>query len=193
MRETNDYHSVTATLSDVDGAVGVAETHWFVGIVNHNAETTSAQKLVSMGYEAFAATQRENRIWANGKRHMINRVVIGSTIFVHCTEAQRKEIVKLPFIYRFLSDRANGKPVATIPGKQIEMLRYMLGQDDAQVEFVSHEYTLGEPVRVKRGRLINAQGTIIHLPNGKGELVISLGALGGAKCAITLSDIEPLQ
>ncbi len=190
--EVSETQCVTAVDSVADGAGGVDSPKWFVAVVNHNSEVTSAEKICKMGIEAFAAVQPETRVWSNGRRHQTNRVVIGSTLFVRCTEAQRRRIVTLPFIFRFLSDRANGKPVATIPNCQIEMLRFMLGQDENPVEFVGREYCVGEQVKVTRGRLLNAEGSIVHLPNGRGELVISLGALGGAKCTISLSDIRPL-
>ncbi len=193
-QKTSETQRVAAATSVVDDAVGVAESgNWFVAIVNHNAEVTSAKKLSAAGYEAFAATQRETRVWSNGRRHQVNRVVIGSVVFVCCTESERREIVNLPFISRFLPDRANGKPVAIIPDTQIKMLRFMLGNSESPVEFIEREYCVGERVRVARGRLVNCEGAIVRLPNGRGELVIALGTLGGAKCAIPLADIEPLM
>ena len=184
---------VTPVAPAADGAAGVASPCWYVAVVNHNSEVTSAEKLRAKGYEAFAATQRETRVWSNGRRHQVNRVVIGSALFVRCTESERREIVTLPYIFRFLPDKAStSSRVAVIPDSQIQMLRFMLGNADSPVEFVGRRYCVGERVRVARGRLVNCEGSIVRLPNGRGELVIALGALGGAKCAIPLADIQPL-
>lgn len=191
-QKTSDAHCVSPATTVVDDAVGVAETQWFVAIVTHNTETSAALKLSDLSIEAFAAVQPETRIWRNGRRHTANRIVIPSVVFFRSTETQRRQIVNLPFISRCLSDRANAKPVATIPDSQIQLLRFMLGHSETPVEFLDHQYCVGQQVKVTRGRLLNAEGSIVHLPNGRGELVIALGALGGAKCTISLSDIQPL-
>ncbi len=189
--------TATAPVShDVDGAGGMEKSHWYVAVVNHNSEIKSARLLADEGYDCFAATQKELRVWRNGKRHMVNRVVIGSTIFIHCTERQRRTIVTLPFVNRFLTDKAAapnefGSPVATIPPAQIHTLLFMLGQTDTPVEFVSRPLQLGTRVRVIRGTLRGLEGHVIATGRGRGDLIISIDILGCAKCTIPLHDVEP--
>lgn len=118
----------------VDGAVGVARSYWFVAIVNHNSEKQSSEKLSKMGVVNYLPTQTEIRVWRNGRKSKVDRIVIPSTIFIYCTEQRRKEIVGLPFISRFMINKAGSiknstnRPLAIIPGNEIERLKFMLGQ-----------------------------------------------------------------
>ena len=110
---------LTAVPAGVDGAVGVPDVKWFVAIVNSRHEKAVREKLTEIGLEAYVATQEEMHIWKNGRRKMIDRVVIPSMVFVHCTEPQRRQIITLPYICRFLVNRSAdsgglNKPVAVI-------------------------------------------------------------------------------
>lgn len=189
--------SATAVPQGVDGAVGVPDKQWYVAIVNHNSEVKSAEKLVGLGYDSFAASQRERRMWRNGRRAMVDRVVIPSMVFIRCTEAERRHIVTLPFIFRFLTNKAAaasafGKPVAVIPDRQIANLRFMLGNSDEPVEFVDHTYCVGDKVRVARGRLMGLEGMVQTVGQGATRLIVLLDFLGGATVQINTVDIEPL-
>ena len=189
--------SATAVPHGVDGAVGVPDKHWFVAIVNHNSEIKSAEKLAQMGIDSFVASQRERRVWRSGRRATVDRIVIPSMVFVRCTEAERRRIVALPFIFRFLTNKAAasnafGKPVAVIPDRQIANLRFMLGNSDEPVEFVGHTYCVGDRVRVARGRLLGLEGLVQNTQAGASRLIVLLDFLGGASVQINTVDIEPL-
>lgn len=69
----------------VDDAVGVEKANWYVAIVNNRSEKVTAEKLSNEGYEAYVASQEEYRLWRNGKKKKIDRVVIPSMVFLHCT------------------------------------------------------------------------------------------------------------
>lgn len=188
---------VTATHTGVDGAVGVAKKHWFIAIVNHNSEIKSAERLNKAGYETYVATQKETRIWRNGRRKTIDRVVISSTVFVFCSEAQRKAIVGFPLIFRFLTDKASasnaaGSPVAVVPPKQMELLRFMLGHSDTPVEITGHTYGKGDKVRVVRGNLRGVEGEVLADSDGQSLLIVNLDILGNARCVISPLDLEPI-
>lgn len=123
----------------VDSAVGVPGSQWFVAIVHFHSEKKSAEKLAKMGIETYLPTQKEIRIWKNGRKSKVDRIVIPSIVFIHCTEAKRREIVKLPFIYRFMSNKAGTtgesfrKPLAIISDNEINRLKFMLGQSEVPV------------------------------------------------------------
>ena len=87
---------VATALNGVDDAVGVSETKWFVAIVNSRHEKSVADKLHTTGIETYVATQKEMRVWANGRRKIVDRVVVPSMVFVKCTEKARRRIVNLP-------------------------------------------------------------------------------------------------
>lgn len=186
--------SISTAPSVADGAVGVPGARWYVAIVNHNSEKTVANRLSAIGYTTYVASQPEMRIWANGRRKLIDRVVIPSMVFINCTEQERLHAVNLPFIFRFLSDRAAGpRTVATIPDAQIDTLRFMLGNSDNPVDLQPRAYNIGDLVKVVRGKLKGIVGRVRTASDGNSRLVVDLDILG---CATTLIDpvnLEPLQ
>ncbi|MDE5921150.1 MAG: UpxY family transcription antiterminator, partial [Paramuribaculum sp.] len=104
MSDNHTYPPLRPATQSVDRAGGVPDANWYVAIVNHNAEHTIARTIAARGITTYVASQRQLRIWRDGRRRHIDRVIIPSTIFIHCTEAQRREAVKIPGIHRFLMD-----------------------------------------------------------------------------------------
>lgn len=188
---------ITAVPQGVDGAVGVSGARWFVAIVNSRHEKAVAQKLAETGLETYVASQKELRVWANGRRKLIERVVIPSMVFVRCTERERLEIVNYPYISRFLVNRTSvgvglNKPVAIIGDAEIRRLQFMLGQSDTPVEFTPTEYRINDTVRVLRGSLRGLCGEIRANSDGTHTLVVSLALLGGATVHINPKDVEKI-
>ena len=196
----NNYpdHSLAAVPPGVDDAVGVSEAKWFVAIVNSRHEKSVADKLKEINVESFVATQKEMRIWNNGRRRMIDRVVIPSVVFIRCSEKERRNIVTLPFIFRFMVNRSAGsgelnKPVAVISDEEIGKLKFMLGQSDYPVEFVPTIFKVNDNVRVIRGKLRGLEGEIRRNSDGSHALAISLSLLGGATVHIDPQDVVKID
>ena len=82
---------VPAATDVVDDVVDVSKSYWFVAIVNHNSEKQSSEKLSKMGVVNYLPTQTEIRVWRNGRKSKVDKIVIPSTIFINCTEQTRKE------------------------------------------------------------------------------------------------------
>lgn len=198
--EANDSHSemdLAAVPIGVDGAVGVPERKWFVALVNSRHEQAVSAKLQTINVETYVATQRELRVWRNGRRKMVNRVVIPSVVFVKCSEDERREIVKFPYINRFMVNRSAdtgglNKPVAVIRQTEIDKLKFMLGQSDQLIEFVPNIYRVNDCVRVIRGKLRGLEGEIREASDGTHTLVVGLSLLGGAIVYINPQDVEKL-
>ena len=193
---TND---VSTAAYVVDDAVGVEKSYWFVAIVNHNAEKVAAEKLEKLGIKNYLPTQPEIRVWKNGRKAKVDRVVIPSTIFVYCTEQQRREIVELPFINRFMINNAgvsNGiyhKPLAVIPEKQIEILKFMLGNSDTPVTISTKPLNRGDLVKVIRGKLTGLEGEVMDLSKDRVELILVLDFLGCVKLEIATINVEKIE
>lgn len=189
-------NNVSTAAYVVDDAVGVAKSYWFVAIVNHNAEKKAAEKLGKLKIEHYLPSQPEIRVWKNGRKTKVDRVVIPSTIFVYCTEQQRREIVGLPFINRFMTNKAgtiNGcshKPIAIIPDKQIEILKFMLGNSETPVTITSADFKSGDKVRVRRGNLLGLTGEVLDMSKNQSELIVRLDMLGCARLTIDTINIE---
>lgn len=184
------------TSTGVGNAGGIPEKHWFVAVMRkNNTERSTAERLQKMGYACYVATQNELREWRNGRRARVDRVVIPSVVFVRCTEAERREIVHLPYISRFMTDRAGDaerwgrKPVATVPADQIDRLRFMLGQSDAAVSFAG-TFVKGQKVRVIRGGLCGLEGEIVQDVDGKSKLYVQVDLCGAASLEIAPADVE---
>lgn len=171
--------------------------HWYVAIVSNNTEKSCGDKLEKAGYEVYVPTQREMRRWKNGRRKLIDRVVIPSVVFIRCTEHERKkEIVGLPYIKRFMTDRARqaltpaGTCIAVVPDAQIEKLRFILYNSDTPVSIESAPLRLGDKVRVVRGRLMGLEGNVIQHREGNPDIIVQLDILGCARMNISEDDLE---
>ncbi len=196
---TIDNKKVPTATDVVDDAVGVSQNYWFVAIVNHNSEKQSSEKLSKLGVVNYLPTQTENRVWRNGRKSKVDRIVIPSTIFINCTEQTRKEIVNLPFIFRFMTNKASSikgstdKPLAIISDTEIERLKFMLGQSDIPVEITEKPFKTGDKVRVIRGNLAGLEGEVMDLKNIKSELIVSLNFLGCARLSIDSINLEIIK
>lgn len=169
--------------------------HWYVAIVNHNTERAVAARLDADDCECYVAAQTVMRVLPCGRRKQVERVVIPSLLFINCTETTRMRVVNTPYIYRFLTDRANqnncyGKNVAIIPDEQMRRLQFMLGNSDEPVEFVDNEYRRGDRVRVTRGPMCGLEGLAESDSAGHAFIYVNLPVLGAARTKISLVDLE---
>lgn len=183
-----------ATVGD---AVGVQSRQWFVAIVVNNTEKQCAMKLRKMGFESYVPTQAETRQWRNGTRNVVDRIVLPSLVFVHVTEDERRtEVVNLPFVKRFLTDRGRkadsyGKhPVAVIPDAQIRRFMFILENADSPVIFDTSHIRLGDRVRIVRGGLMGLEGNVVRGEDGATYFAVNIDILGMAKVTVKREDIE---
>lgn len=180
----------------VDNAVGVPKRQWYVAIVKHNSEKKVSEQLSKMGIANYLPIQKEIRIWRNGRKAKVDRIVIPAAIFIHCTEQKRKEIVSLPFIYRFMTNRAAtssdslSKPVAVIPDYEIDRLKFMLNQTDVRVTISARPFKSGDKVRIIRGDLAGLEGEVMDMKNAKSEMIVALDCFGCARLSIDTSNLE---
>lgn len=180
----------------VDNAVGVPKAHWYVAIVKHNSEKKISEQLSKMGIVNYLPIQKEIRVWRNGRKAKVDRMVIPSTIFIHCTELKRREIVSLPFIYRFMTNSAAtssdslSKPVAVVPDHEIDRLKFMLNQSDIQISISSKPFKSGDKVRIIRGELMGLEGEVMDMKNAKSEMIVALDCFGCARLSIDTANLE---
>ena len=199
MSARNETNSVVTMPSGVGSAVGVAKSNWFVAVVKNNTEKAVLERMLKLGYECYVPIQKEIRIWRNGKRAIVDRVVIPSLVFIHCTEAVRRDVVSLPFIIRFLTNRAGSspeglnKPLAIIPDSQIRTLQFMVGNSDTPVTFTPCIYRQGDKIRVIRGNLKGLEGEVQIVDDRHSELSVAIGLLGSAKLTIDTVDVELIK
>ena len=191
-------HSGTTTLG-VDDAVGVSSDEkrraWYVAVINRNSEKLIREKLLQKGYEAYVASQLEEHRWANGRKKKVERVVITARIFIRLTEEERREVVYLPYINSFMTDKARSvneygtHPMAVIPDYEMQMLRFMLSNADMPVDFITTHLRSGDRIRIVRGALKGFEGEVTR-QLGETYVFIRLSILGAATMRVTPQDIE---
>ena len=191
--EKNSQHVVPTP--EVDSAVGMPRRQWFVAIVKRNTEKSCRDKLLQMGYEAYVATQEDIRQWRNGTKKKIERVVITTIVFIRTTEKERRVIVNLPFINRFMTNKSAPKtsygnnPIATIPDSQMRLLQFMLYNADSEVSFSNNPLRANDRIKVVRGSLKGFEGNVVRT-NGTTFIVVNLDILGCAMIHVSPSDIK---
>lgn len=182
--------------SGVGNAVGVEKPSWYVAIVKNNTEKSVLDKLTKLEYECYVPLQSELRVWRNGRKTKVERVVIPTLVFVNCTESSRKEIIKYPYILRFMTNMAGSftsagnKPLAKIPDTQIKTLQFILNQSNEPIEFSSKPIKKGDKVRVVRGDFIGLEGEVFSLKNTRSNLIIDFDFLGCVKLSIYTDNLE---
>lgn len=199
MLTTKDFTSQQTAAEGAGDAVGVPKKHWFIAVVGHNTEKFSRDRLKELGYECFIAAQKETHHWKNGKKKEIERIVISNYVFVKVTEQERRQVVNLPFIKSFLTDRAGKqneyghRPLAIIPDRQMLMLRCML-DDDSLVQFASSAFSLGDRVRIIGWGADVFQGRIVRLFGDEANYVgIRIENLGCAYMEISANKLEVIE
>lgn len=201
-----------ATVQKADDAVGISgipreSRRWYVAIVNNKSEKACLEKLRQRQkhqpedektYQAYVPVQQEWRIGRDGKRKKQDRIVLPALVFIHCTDAvRRKEIVRLPYIKRFMvniagAPRDNHRPVAVIPESQMRSLMRMVSDAESEVVIGSRPLHLGERVRVNGGKLVGLEGNVWEEPDGSTSLVVMIDILGCAKVTIASDLLSPM-
>lgn len=194
----SDSGRCTTGPSGVGDAVGMAIRKWFIAIVNNNSEKIVQERLSRLNIESYVAKQTICRVWKNGKKAKVEKILVPTVVFVKCTEAERKEIVGLPYINRFMTNKArlgNGvsQPLAVVPQKEIDILRFMLGQSDVPVTITDAPYKIHDKVIVARGGLKGLEGEILEVVEGKGTVFVRMNVLGCARVLIDICDIMPIK
>ena len=189
MSEENQKFETGTPAIVADDAEGIPR--WYVAYVGTRAEKAVRDRLISLGYEAYAATQWEIRVWRNGRKKKIERPVITQYVFIRLTERQRAVVVAMPEIHYFLVNKAGatneyGRHLpAVIPDAQMQMLQRMLGQSDSAVRFATSGFAIGDTVRVL-GWGDNLEGHVVRIPGDHAKYVgIRIDQLGCAYMEIS--------
>ena len=182
-------------------AVGLPqnERRWFIAFVGNNQEKAAARRLEGMDYEVYLPVQEVVSVWKDGRRKLRERIVLPNLLFLHLTELERKDVVALPFVKRFMVDRAgkvdayNRHPLAVIPDGQMERFKFMLGQDEKEVSMEPLTLKTGDAVRIIRGSLAGLEGHVYQGNSGKSYVAVKLDFLGCAIAEVALTDVELIQ
>ena len=160
---------------------------WVAALVQVHSERSVSKRLQDMGIESWVPTQSEVHQWSDRKKK-VERVVIPMIVFVHVQESDIKPLAYHSFIHKLLTAPGQRTP-AIIPDAQIESLRFMLGQSEAQVEIRERVLKTGDHVRIVRGPLKGLEGELCKVEDGKPMVAVQVDALGYACINIDKADL----
>ena len=160
---------------------------WVAALVQVHSERSVSKRLQALGIESWVPTQSEIHQWSD-RRKKVERVVIPMIVFVHVQESDIKPLAYHSFIHKLLSNPGQRTP-AIIPDAQIESLRFMLGQSEAQVEIRDRVLKTGDRVRITRGPLKGLQGELCKVEQENPVVAVRVDCLGYACISIDKADI----
>lgn len=164
---------------------------WIAAYTRPRSEKKAQSELNKVGIETYVPIQRQLRQWSDRKK-MVDVVVIPMVIFLRINNEDMKSISSHPFIIKPIT-LPGEKRAAHIPTKQIDLLKYILGQSEIPVAFDSSIPQVYDTVRIARGKLMGVLGEVISVSESNMQLVIKIDLLGGARLTVPQKDIELLS
>ena len=134
-----------------------SELNCFVFYTKARVERIVQMELVLRNYEVFLPLSKTLRVWNNGQKKWISKVLFPNYIFVKTTPCELYRITLMPNIICIVN--CSGKP-SIISAREIEQIKAILCLDK---EFtVETNYTKGERVKVVKGPLRGYEGILIE-------------------------------
>ena len=186
--ENND--NVELSVTTVNGTDGreAHPKHWVAALVQVRSEKAVGKKLQDLGIENYVPTQWEIHQWSDRKKK-VERVVIPMVVFIRVEKVHVKKLILHPFIHKLLTYPGQRTPTI-IPEAQIENLKFMLRQSEAQVEMLDRVFQTGDRIRIVRGPLQGLEGELCRIESEKPMVAIQIECLGYACVNIDKSDLE---
>jgi transcription antitermination factor NusG len=145
---------------------------WYPLQTRYQCEKKVDAALRHEGFESFAPMQLETRRWSDRTKLVESPLFPGYT-FVRM-EAEPELLIKvlrLPGLVRFVT---SGRELVAVPNEEIEVVRAVVQSNTAYEP--GPFPAIGERVRIRGGCLEGVEGILIA-QTGRGEIVISVGAI----------------
>lgn len=163
--------------------------NWYAVCIKSRAEKKAEAELQFKKIECFLPLQRKLRQWSDRKK-WVEMPLIPGYLFVRTSNKDHNKVMQSNYIVSYV--RFEGKS-AIIPCNQIEYLKLMLKQDEAEIEITRENFEPGQLIEVIAGPLIGLQGKLVSI-NGKNKLAIELLQLGySALIEISPKDISSIK
>ena len=163
--------------------------NWYAVYIKSRAEKKAEAELQFKEIECFLPLQRKLRQWSDRKK-WVEMPLIPGYLFVRTNNKDHITVLQSNYILSYV--RFEGK-AAIIPENQIEYLKLMLKQDNAEIEITQENFEPGQLIEVIAGPLIGLQGKLIRT-NGKDKLAIELIQLGySALIEISARDVSSIK
>jgi transcription termination/antitermination protein NusG len=148
------------------------EIAWYALQTRYQCEKRVDVALREQGFETFIPFQRAQRRWSDRTKIVETPVFSGYGFVRMEADAQSiTRVLRLPGFVRFVT---SGRDLAVVPDDEIEGIRAVMQSD---TPFEEGPYpAIGERVRVRGGLLEGIEGVLMSR-SGRGEIVISVGAI----------------
>jgi transcription antitermination factor NusG len=153
-------------------------------------ERKVSERLGEMGIESFVPIQQEIHQWSD-RRKKVERVLTPMMVFVHANVTERKEVLTLSTVSRYMVMRGESTPVV-IPDDQMERFRFMLDYSEDAISINEAPLVKGDAVRVIKGPLTGLEGELIKVGD-KHEIAIRIDMLGCACVDMPIGFVEQIR
>lgn len=164
--------------------------YWFAIRVRLFHELKTRDNLEKMGIECFVPTHSEVRIW-HDRRVIKDCVLTPQLIFIHATERERIEVLKMNATLYTVCVPGKSAP-ARIPDSQMQAFIFFVTNANLPVAFTEEPLKEGDRVRIIGGVLTGLEGIIAH-DKGKNYFAIKVDLLGCAIMEIEDNMIERIK
>ena len=148
-------------------------TNWHAIYVHSRAEKKVHSELSRKGIESFLPLQRRLRQWSDRKK-WVEMPLISGYVFVHITRADYDQVLQIENVMQYV--RFEGK-AAVIRDQDIEILKRMLGQQEAEVEITRDELLPGMLVEIIAGPMMGLKGELVSF-RGNNKVALRILPLG---------------
>lgn len=164
--------------------------HWFAIRVRLFHELKTRDNLKKMGIECFVPVRSELRVW-HDRRVIKDRVLTPQLIFVHATEKERIEVLKLSAALYTICIPGKSIP-AHIPESQMQAFIFFVTNANQQIDFTEEPLREGDRVHITEGPLTGLEGVIAY-NKGKHYFALKVDLLGSAIMEIDEKIIEKIK
>lgn len=185
--QPSDTRSLSSSANGTDDREACSKT-WIALYTRSRSEKRVKAFLDKLGIKTYLPIQTQMRQWSDRKK-LVDVVIIPMVIFVYADKRERSQIINHPLIIRPFT-LPGSKDIAIIPVKQIEQLKFILGQSDYMVSFDPTEYRIKDKIQVVRGPLMGLTGEVINSENTCLEIAVSVGIGGSARLKIDKIDVR---
>lgn len=174
---------------------GFSDKRWYVFRATYGREAKACEIISQMSVEVYLPMHsvRKN---VKGKTTRVREPLLPNILFVHCDEAQAKELVNshpqlslfLRFYYNHLKTNADGKnpPLIIDEATMLSFIR-VTGAENNHIKVVNTlrcHFKSGDMVRVTQGTFAGVEGRVIRV-SGQQRVVVEIDGL----CAVATAYI----
>lgn len=147
--------------------------NWHAIYVHSRTEKKVHGELSRKGIESFLPLQRQLRQWSDRKK-WVEMPLISGYVFVRISRADYDTVLQIDNVMQYV--RFEGK-AAVIRDQDIELLKRMLGQSEAEVEITMEELKPGMLVEIISGPMLGLKGELVSY-RGKNKVALRILPLG---------------